>query len=70
MYQRELKEAFECKQDLEAEQVVHFDLKCDNILLEPLERPGDPDGPPFRVVLSDFGESRMYTHASSALTVR
>ena len=57
-------------QDIEAVQVVHFDLKCDNILLEPLETPQDPATLPFRVVLSDFGESRMYRNASSALTVR
>ena len=57
-------------QALEAEQVVHFDLKCDNILLEPLETPRDPAALPFRVVLSDFGESRMYASVSSALTVR
>jgi len=50
--------------------VVHFDLKCDNILLEPLGNPRDPATLPFRVVLSDFGESRMYQSASSALTVR
>lgn len=44
--------------------IVHFDIKCDNFLLAPL--PGvadgevwDPpgDGPLFRVVLADFGES-------------
>jgi len=50
--------------------VVHFDLKCDNILLDSLETPRDPAALPFRVVLSDFGESRMYQSASSALTVR
>ncbi len=50
--------------------MVHFDLKCDNILLEPLETPRDPAVLPFRIVLSDFGESRMYQSASSALTVR
>ena len=57
-------------QELEAEQVVHFDLKCDNILLEPLDAPRDPAALPFRVVLSDFGESRMYATAGGALTVR
>lgn len=70
MNQHELDEMSGCTQDLEAEQIVHFDLKCDNILLDPLESPGDPEGLPFRLVLSDFGESRMYTDASSALTVR
>ena len=46
--------------------VIHFDLKCDNILLEPL--PGRSEAefwappsstPPFRVVLADFGESKL-----------
>lgn len=50
--------------------MVHFDLKCDNILLEPLEGPREADALPFRVVLSDFGESRMYSCANAALTVR
>jgi serine/threonine protein kinase len=46
--------------------VIHFDLKCDNILLEPL--PGRSEAefwspssatPPFKVVLADFGESKL-----------
>jgi serine/threonine protein kinase len=56
---------------------VHFDLKCDNILLEPEEgtTEGDFWAPPsekphFRVVLGDFGESRMYSSADGAVTVR
>ena len=49
---------------------MHFDLKCDNILLEPLDKPRSAAALPFRVVLSDFGESRMYTGSTSALTVR
>ena len=57
-------------QDLEAEQVVHFDLKCDNILLELQEEPRGGAALPFRIVLSDFGESRMYIDSDSALTVR
>ena len=53
--------------ELQARGVVHFDLKCDNVLLEPL--PGTSasdfwsppsDRPPFRVVLADFGESRLF----------
>lgn len=49
--------------------MVHFDLKCDNVLLAPL--PGrkatdmwhtDPAAidPAFRVVLADFGEGRAF----------
>lgn len=46
--------------------VVHFDLKSDNILLEPLPGTNPVEfwapmtgRPPFRVVLGDFGESKM-----------
>ncbi len=62
--------------------VIHFDLKCDNILLEPL--PGYSEAefwapssakPPFKVVLADFGESKLAdgmggigTDASAAAT--
>jgi len=53
--------------------VVHFDLKCDNILLEPLPGISAADfwtpqtaRPPFRVVLGDFGESKMYCDFSDA----
>ena len=63
-------------QGLAACNVVHYDLKCDNVLLEPL--PGRQTDfwapavaePPFRIVLADFGESRMYSSAQAALTVR
>jgi hypothetical protein len=57
--------------------VVHFDLKCDNVLLEPLAGVADDDfwaprseAPPFRAVIADFGESRRYSSASAAFTVR
>ena len=65
-------------QRVAAKHVVHFDLKCDNVLLE--RAPGCPDwaafwrppgeAPPFRAVLADFGESRMYACAEDAYTVR
>lgn len=62
---------------LAQDNVVHFDLKCDNVLLEPVAgaaedefwRPGSAR-PPFRVVLADFGESRMYASADGAVTIR
>jgi len=79
--------------------VVHFDLKCDNILLEPLSPalapaaglagslPPTPQpaivraesefwspptsSPPFRSVLADFGESKIFQNgADGASTVR
>ena len=73
-------------QVLSDENVVHFDLKCDNILLEALPLDGKDEmskastdealmrplseEPPFRVILADFGESRMYGSPDDALTVR
>lgn len=44
--------------------VVHFDLKCDNVFLQPLPGVQEPDfwsppseQPPFELVLGDFGDS-------------
>lgn len=53
--------------------VVHFDLKCDNVLLDP--HPSAPvaafwappsEAPPFRVVLADFGESKLWRGGAGA----
>jgi hypothetical protein len=47
--------------------VVHFDLKCDNVLLDPAPAASAEDfwrppsaHLPFRVVLADFGESKLF----------
>ena len=57
--------------------VVHFDLKCDNILLEAM--PGVPDKefwtptadvPPFKVVLADFGDSCDFSLSEDKFTTR
>ena len=68
---------------LASDSVVHFDLKCSNILIDPL--PGVKDSElycttppvdgsavrvPFQVVLADFGEARSYRTAEEAFTVR
>jgi hypothetical protein len=52
---------------LHAGNVVHFDLKLQNIFLEPLSDVREDhfwnpptDRPPFRVILGDFGESKMW----------
>ena len=57
--------------------MVHYDLKGDNVLLEPLADTSDAEFasppsavPPFRVVLADFGEAKAYGCAASANTVR
>jgi len=66
-------------QGLAAARVVHYDLKADNVLLEPLGAgPGRAaalwapaaEAPAFRVVLADFGESRMFEPAEAPLTLR
>lgn len=59
-------------------QIAHFDIKCDNILVEPLHREGyevDPfelqsEVPPFKVVVADFGEARMFDSSEQAMTLR
>lgn len=59
--------------------VVHYDIKADNFLLEPeiscsVKEFWDPpqerwnEVPPFRVLISDFGESRVYAGFQSART--
>lgn len=62
---------------LQAGNVVHFDLKPQNIYLEPLPGVSDSDfwnpptdEPPFRVVVGDFGESKMFPPDSSNHTMR
>lgn len=59
------------------EDVVHFDLKCDNILLEAL--PGVPEQqfwaptssrPPFKLVLADFGDSCDFSLSEQKLTTK
>ena len=57
--------------------MVHFDIKGDNILLEPLPGCSERDfwsppteEPPFRVLLADFGESRIFSALDADTTVR
>lgn len=65
------------QQELAMEQVVHFDLKCDNVLLEPL--PGveeaafwapASDQLPFQVVLADFGDSCDFHQSEQKFATR
>eukprot|EP00959_Pyramimonas_sp_CCMP1952_P077652 1623225-Pyramimonas_sp.AAC.1 len=60
-----------------AANIVHYDLKCDNILLRPAGGVSETDfwqplgpTPPFNVVLADFGESKQYIHPERAYTSR
>ncbi|EFJ21503.1 hypothetical protein SELMODRAFT_417290 [Selaginella moellendorffii] len=70
---------------LEVHNVVHYDLKCDNVLLEPVdsviseEEFWDPTWPPseenshplpFRVCLADFGQSKASVFQGGECTVR
>ena len=71
-----------CKSTLQSQavaeqEVVHFDLKCDNILLEAL--PGtsqqefwapSTDRPPFKLVLADFGDSCDFSLSEQKFTTR
>ncbi|GMH42241.1 hypothetical protein BSKO_10160 [Bryopsis sp. KO-2023] len=62
---------------LHSRSIIHFDLKCNNILLEHLPEVGEDEfwlpeterlG--FRVVLADFGEARSYSGKETPATVR
>jgi len=62
---------------MRAANVVHFDLKGDNILLEQLPGCSEEDfwapmssRPPFNVVLADFGESKVFSALDADTTVR
>ncbi|GMH32316.1 hypothetical protein BSKO_00150 [Bryopsis sp. KO-2023] len=55
--------------------IVHFDLKCSNILLDPDAADDqfwnpDTEMPPFSSVISDFGEARCYEGKQAAATGR
>ena len=52
--------------------VVHFDLKCDNIFMQPLPGVSEQefwspldDQPPFEVILGDFGDSHDSRHTGN-----
>lgn len=64
-------------QVMRAANVVHFDIKGDNILLEAEAGCSEEDfwapptsDPPFRVVLADFGESKVFPVLDTDTTVR
>lgn len=64
-------------QALSEEQVAHFDLKCDNVLLEPLPGVDEEafwapvsDQLPFEVVLADFGDSCDFSCSDRKFTTR
>ena len=64
-------------QALASRNLVHFDIKGENVLLESLTGAEEdtvwscpPDQPPFKCVLADFGVSRQYASAAAAFTVR
>lgn len=58
--------------------INHFDLKCDNVLIDPIdpnieeEELLNPrsDKPPFNVCLADFGESTVYQSEDDGYTTR
>jgi serine/threonine protein kinase len=57
--------------------VNHFDLKCDNIFLEPFDGVSDDDFwnhktevPNFHIVIGDFGESHLYDSENDGYTTR
>ena len=64
-------------QALSEEDVVHFDLKCDNVLLEMLPHASEEEfwnpsteQPAFKVVLADFGDSCDFSQSDQKFTTR
>mmetsp|Transcript_10661 Transcript_10661/g.20673 ORF Transcript_10661/g.20673 Transcript_10661/m.20673 type:complete len:1973 (-) Transcript_10661:893-6811(-) len=57
------KEVLKAVQIIHKHNVTHYDLKCDNVLLD-----GDPND--CRVTLGDFGECRMFVNAEDELCLR
>ena len=55
---------------LAAANIVHFDLKCDNVLLDFIQPAPAPPALPFRTVLADFGTARQYASVQAAHTTR
>eukprot|EP00930_Biecheleria_cincta_P043099 TRINITY_DN29629_c0_g2_i1.p1 TRINITY_DN29629_c0_g2~~TRINITY_DN29629_c0_g2_i1.p1 ORF type:complete len:2869 (-),score=436.17 TRINITY_DN29629_c0_g2_i1:60-7904(-) len=61
---------------LHRQDIVHYDIKCDNVMIEAIQKPAEetaqapstlPPGmndPVPRIALVDFGESRMLAHAA------
>lgn len=77
LYLRVFLQCAEAVAALHAASCIHFDLKADNILLEPLPgvsedefwRPSTEELP-FRVVLADFGESKLVRGEVTPSTMR
>lgn len=77
LFLRIFRNVVEAVKVLHESNVVHFDLKCSNVLLDPLPGVGEShfwspptEELPFRVVLADFGEARSYSNSWEARTVR
>ncbi|EMS17468.1 Nucleotide exchange factor RasGEF P family protein, putative, partial [Entamoeba histolytica HM-3:IMSS] len=59
------------------QRIIHFDIKCENFLIEPLpgvslETVNNPQTeiPPFKLCLADFGEACVYRNDKEANTTR
>ncbi|KAL7716419.1 Protein kinase domain-containing protein [Entamoeba marina] len=59
------------------QRIIHFDIKCENFLIEPLpgvsiETVNNPptEMPPFTLCLADFGEACLYRNEREATTTR
>ncbi|CAD7701306.1 unnamed protein product [Ostreobium quekettii] len=77
LFLRIFHETAKAVQQLHNQQIVHFDIKCSNVLLDPVPGVSEAefwapkyDRLPFGVILADFGEARCYKGKDVDWTVR
>jgi protein-tyrosine phosphatase len=77
LYMRIFYKVLESIQFLCDHNVNHFDLKCDNVFLEPYDGVSDKDfwkntseDPNFKLVLGDFGTAHLFATETDAYTTR
>lgn len=62
------REILKCFKTIHSHNVTHYDIKCDNILIDFMSQSGDPKashqqtvyGDDFSITVGDFGECKMY----------
>lgn len=77
LYMNVFKKVLECFKFLKDNRVNHFDIKCDNIFIEPFDDVSErefwhhkTEVPKFEVVVGDFGESYLYANEKDAYSTQ